>query len=583
MTSPNVIALSKPPMISITDSASKTLAILESFADKTTKRTADVVHAPETIAKSTLQSISAILLGSGLDAAKTLADTISAQFYFLLSAINQAEDPRHFVTQLIVHFDPLNRNKSFSVARTTVEDMIPSMTRKEMDQEIERHYQDNMHDLSTVQNHAPKIAIAIDDTCFQCHPQHLNGAYGYITVGQQTIWERGLYFPAMYDLTHQQFLGCHHQDYRETLVKSRSCDALIREIQEKSQMIRTTGSSVAVFEADRLYFNGELFAAATLNRLDLAATEADSPRVIVPRKFNASKESFKWEYLLNEHSAQVFSDFFSVPKNTPLFKRTKMQIPFACEDGENYRIPYGCVALVDEYQAKKKRTFLEVQKEAQLIQTQLKDLEQQRIAAETEYISYASTILPPNKMPKVPSYGRGKKRSKFCDKQDAKNFHLCWELHTQEDAWTEKKTAVLKCVIFFGISLRVGEDPTQNPEKFIALAKDYHERWGIENGFRDVKQAFLRPVRQTKPTMRQFFLMIGMILYGRWHVDRTIELISCVRTHYFNKKSYHPKRPWVRRKLEREVHNTTTARSYLIQLWGQALESITKNLINQCT
>ena len=85
---------------------------------------------------------------------------------------------------------------------------------------------------------SPAVALALDDTDFQAHPKDMNGAYGYVQIGQQMLWKRGLIFPAFYDLTHMQFLGCHQQDYRDSLAKNKSMLPLILEIQRKTAVIR---------------------------------------------------------------------------------------------------------------------------------------------------------------------------------------------------------------------------------------------------------------------------------------------------------------------------------------------------------
>ena len=71
-----------------------------------------------------------------------------------------------------------------------------------MDHELELCYQENLKDSDLVQAKSPAVALALDDTDFQAHPKDMNGAYGYVQIGQQMLWKRGLIFPAFYDLTH---------------------------------------------------------------------------------------------------------------------------------------------------------------------------------------------------------------------------------------------------------------------------------------------------------------------------------------------------------------------------------------------
>ena len=73
-----------------------------------------------------------------------------------------------------------------------------------MDHELELCYQENLKDLDLLHAKSPAVALALDDTDFQAHPKDMNGAYGYVQIGQQMLWKRGLIFPAFYDLTHME-------------------------------------------------------------------------------------------------------------------------------------------------------------------------------------------------------------------------------------------------------------------------------------------------------------------------------------------------------------------------------------------
>jgi hypothetical protein len=563
----------------IDDPATKTLAILSNLATKQNKSKAKIEHASETILKGTLQSLSAILLECGGDPAKVLLDTIAEQFFYLLVEISETPDSRALIDKILPIFDPKNRKKAFSVARTTVDSVIPSMTRAQMDKELEIQYQTNIADLEKINARSDRIAVALDDTHIQADFKQQNGNCGYVSIGQQNSWKKGMIFPSQYDLTHQQYLGCHQQDYRETFAKSKSCSHLITEIQQKSHLVRTTGSSVAVFEADRGYFIGELFAAASLNMLDLEATQNEAPRLIVPRKFTREKESFKWDFLLNPNSKPVFIESIMVPKKSPLIKKKSFSKIAQIDKDGNYTIPYCCVALIDEYGCKTPRNFEEISKEARALEIQFQNNKSERSNTEQEYLENLKPFFSKKTLLKCPSYGRGKKRTKFNNSKDYELYWKCWKLYEQGEKLKEKKTALTKVVMFFAISLNPNEDPLQNPQKYIAFAHDYHQRWGIENGFRDVKQSFFRPVRSSKPTKRQFMMMFGMILYGRWHVDRITESLSIVRKRKPKKKPFNPKRQWVRRKLEQEVRNLITARSYLIMIWGKTMKMMIKKYL----
>ena len=126
-----------------------------------------------------------------------------------------------------------------------------------------------------------------------------------------------------------------------------------------------------------------------------------------------------------------------------------------------------------------------------------------------------------------------------------------------------------------------GEDPTAHPNTFIAFARDYRQRWGIENGFKVVKGAFLRKVRDTRPRRRQFNMMLGMLLCNYWHGCRLMELLKSCRVVTWNKKNYDSRRAWIRRKLEHDKHDAVTARGFLIRLLAVGIQSLIQKMFKE--
>jgi len=132
--------------------------------------------------------------------------------------------------------------------------------------------------------------------------------------------------------------------------------------------------------------------------------------------------------------------------------------------------------------------------------------------------------------------------------------------------------------MFFAISVVPGDDPEGNPDMFIAFTRDYHERWGIENGFRDVKDRFLAKGRSRQPCMRQFRLVLGMMLYNRWEVERKRVALVWFALQSNNKSSPSESREWIRRKIEQECDQLPTAVGFLVSCWGEAISSLVKKI-----
>jgi len=537
-----------------------------------TRRQATVVHEPGTADKAVETFLSSILLESGLDAGAELLSAIVAIIHHALVAVAGAPDRDAALARALEIFAPSAGASPLAVHRTTADAMVPHMTRAEMDLVLGQEYLAAMAELGEHRARSPAITLVIDDTSERATARHLNGAFSYINVGQKKTWERGFKFPSIYDATHQLFVGCHHADYRLKEDQKRALRPWVEDLRTKIATVRAAGSVVAVIEGDRHYFAGEFYAASYFGLLDPGAPAREQPRLVVPRKFTREKDEFKWNYLQDPAQPEVFTDFLNLSPYTHPALVGQCATAFAKGEKGQYQVPYACVAVVDEYGVKEPRSLAEVRAEARKVQEGIEECAAALVAAESAYLAHARR--PEGKKIAVPGLGRGAKRVKFDDAEDERLYHECLRLHDAQKAWKKKKADLLEALMFFAVSLRPGEDPADHPATFLALARDYHERWGIENGFRDVKHLFLRPGRSPKPTRRQFRLLVGMLLYNAWHLQRMREMLELYRVPAWNKRPYDPRRPHVRRKLEREFGDVRSARSYLIQLWASGIKDL---------
>ncbi len=178
------------------------------------------------------------------------------------------------------------------------------------------------------------------------------------------------------------------------------------------------------------------------------------------------------------------------------------------------------------------------------------------------------------KPPKEPSFGRGAKRQYFKSDEERRAYEACFKCHDRLEKLKKEKASLLKTLMFFAISQVPGDDPDANPSMFMSFAHDYHERWGIENGFRDVKERFLSKGRSRQPCLRQLRLVLGMMLYNRWEVNR--RKISCVRSakQQDRMQSTSMSRPWIRQKHERECTCLPTAVGFLVTAWCAGISSL---------
>ena len=384
---------------------------LAELFETTTKRQAAVEHESGTTGKAVTTLLSAILLGNGLDAGNELLSAVRAIVFAALSAVAAAPDRNAALGNGLQAFQPESRENPLGVHRTTVDGMVPRLSRAEMDRVLGDGYREAMDALGEAGARSPRATLVIDDTSQRVASKHLSGAFSYINVGQRKTWERGFKYPSIYDATHQLFVGMHHADYRLREGQKRALRPWVQDLQAKAALVRAAGSAVAVFEGDREYFTGELFAAAYFGLLDPGAPPREQPRAVVPRKFTREKENFKWNYLLDPDSPQVFTAHVSLSPSTHPALRDQCVAAFARGKGGTYQVPYACVALADEYGREQPRTLAELGEAARGAQAGLDRCARALPAADAAYLKHYRKVA--GRRGAAPGRGRGAKRTAF--------------------------------------------------------------------------------------------------------------------------------------------------------------------------
>jgi hypothetical protein len=234
--------------------------------------------------------------------------------------------------------------------------------------------------------------------------------------------------------------------------------------------------------------------------------------------------------------------------------------------------------MVDEYGHSEKRTLDVVRARARVVQASIdqgtSDLE--RLIATYMVINKAEN----GKKAKEPSFGRGARRKKFATDKERRAYDACFKCQERLERWKKEKARLLTTLMFFAISLLPGDDPVANPSTFIAFARDSHERWGIESGIRDVKERFLAKGRSRQPCMRQFRLILGMMLYNRWEVNRKRVTRVQGDENPDDVLAFFEARSWIRRKHEQECRHLPTAVGFLVRSWRVGILSLVKTLMD---
>jgi len=523
-----------------------------------------------------LSLLTSILTDAGQSFGKDLLDAISHIVYRLLQEISNSENIYQIVNKLLELFDPKCSQTMFSAAKTTIQTHLPEKTKLQLDEQLEEDYTHQMQ--IRRENHAQSriLTLVIDNTHDKASSKHLNNQYSYIRIGQRKTWERGFTYSGIYDATHQAYLGLLHLNDHKVKRDRRALQPWIVHLQKKIAVVEASGSEVELIEADRGYFDSEFFALSYIGRLRGFDKSEKFVRVITPKKFTREKENTKWNYLLSKTSTKV-----SV-QNMDLNFYSNENLLNACEEmhitKENgiFKIPVAQVVLVDEYGSKFKRTFEMIKLQAQELEKNLKLASEHFKSAEKKYIDFKSHRG--DKKPKF-VFRRKKKRSKFKSAEEKLLYYECDKLKEQIEMLNKEKENIMHSVTFFYISIALNEDPCLHPEKYIRLARDYHERWGIENGFKDVKYKFLYKSRSQRPTRRQYYWILGLMLYNHWQTEKWLDLLSHERKRVHNIVPWNSRRPHIRKKLEKSIHTDWTAKGYLLRLWETGLNICLKLIL----
>lgn len=518
----------------------------------------------DTIEKVVLTLISSIIAKSSMEIGKELLDVISASINVVISSIKASSDIFLALDSALEIFTPNSRFKSLSASRQAVTDNLPQDTKANLDKRLQNNYIGCMKELEGFQGKSKEIILAIDTTPEESRSKYLNDQYSYVHIGQNNTWKRGFVYSSVYDSTNQLFISAIHRNYHMPMGHNNEVQAFISQLQDSCRIVEEAKSKVKIIDGDRAYYNGELFAAAYFNKISAKCKANDNVRVVVPKKFTREKERKKIEFLENPNSIKVFEDYINLSKYThpSLIKHCKAARMHNYEG--QYHIPIVTVAVVDGYQSNKNRTLKELRLEWMKTKKNIVNSMRRLDAYQNEYLDFQKQagIRKPLKIKRITQRKRKYFRNSelFCKyKQIIKTMAYLRKMKKYQ-------TEMLNSLMFFCISTRENERIKGKMGYFIKLAQAYHERWGIENGFKEDKAKFIRSSRSRKSTQRQLNIASGMILYNRWHVARMNLMLEKEREKVWNKVAWDPMRPYLRRKLERKYGGLLSAESYLLQV-----------------
>jgi len=158
-------------------------------------------------------------------------------------------------------------------------------------------------------------------------------------------------------------------------------------------------------------------------------------------------------------------------------------------------------------------------------------------------------------------------------------YHACWKAKNQLKYWKDKKAKLCKRVMFFSVSSRENDVENEVVEEICGLVKGYHERWGVESAFKDVKYKFYLKTNCRKASGRHVRFIFSALVYNAWHYYR---LIRCARLLKRKRKKWKPFRGNIipkRKKYERDHGSILVAGRFFHQLLGISLKSTMRRVL----
>ena len=532
----------------------------------------------DTQKKVVLTELSAIFTKSSLETGKEHLNYITNILHYACSKIKMSLNPEKALDHAISLFSPDNREKALSVSRQAVEDNLPKDTKQNLDQKLQKNYVSCMGELDSIHAQSKEVILAIDTTPEETRSKYLNNQYSYCNIGQKNTWKRGFTYSSVYDCTHQLFLTNLHQNYHKSKHEYGSLQAFIKQLQFACRTVEKANSRVKYIDADRAYYDAELYAAAYFGVLSAECEEKYDIKVVAPKKFTQGKVEKKIAFLEDPNSEIVSLDYIRLSKYTHPTLIDRCKAAGLEKKDTMFLIPIVKVAVVDEYSAEKNRTFPNLQKNWSKTKTNIMSSTKRLKALNDAYVKEQKRvgIKKPRRVTRIIN----RKRKHRGHPSLLKLYkRICSTLEYIKRLKREQ-TEMLNALMFFSISLTEKEVASFDPKKYIDIASVYRERWGIENGFKEDKSKFVRSCRSRKSTQRQWNLSLGMMLYNRWHVDRMRKMLQIERQTVWNRVPWDPNLPYIRRKLERKHGKVLRAESFLLQLLEEGIKARLEKILS---
>jgi hypothetical protein len=545
---------------------------------------------PDTIDKSSLMILSQMASKEHPEDAGNWLSLIGISLYTFAEQLKNAGDQRD---QIIEQFLKMNHKDKgatlFSVSATTINRVFDKVPKHDSDLMLSQQLTDISQRLRKDGLQSKDAILAIDpsDTKYTGNFHNQYTPWGF--TGQKDTYSRGFKENMLYINPGSFIESSNLQIVQPQSRAGRDLPLWIQQCQQALRDEQARGVSIRLLEGDREFFKALGFAYSRFGLWDPTLKHLENPRFLCPKKVWDNSE-YKWVYLLNKQAPILENEQISLEFYQTKFLEGYLDRLPSNRAKTQYCIPVVSVAVFDSYlNGHRPETMTWAHDRAAQIAAQIKTIGDDLKVYEKDYLEYlkkqqqfkyqSKCKTSATKKIQIPKYN-GKRRTVFKDPEEKVLYRNCCRIYDLLQEWEKKKSKLCARLMFFYLSLYEGEEITGKEAEFSTLIREYHERWGIENGFKMIKYHFLLKTNCRGACARHSRWILSCMVYNTWHYWRLVRASRILKRTDPNWKPFDSTiYPPVRKKYERKMHPILTAQGYLLEALAYGIKDRIKKVI----
>ncbi len=532
---------------------------------------------PLTVDKITNTLLTQMITGKSVAFAQQTLQLVGNILYRFSKEILQKSDPKRALESFIGQYKKDQGRSIFSTSATTMNTCLNRIRSKTADQSLSKMNNSIQTNLKKQGLWSRSTLLAVDPSHTLYYGKYINRHINWGTVGQKPIYKRTYKEVAVYATTSQLITNASMEPVLPSDKWKRSLPVWIQQVQKQILAFNDQGTTTKGIYGDREYYSSLGMAYSRLGLWDASRHVDQNPRLIVPKKIWGNRELTKWDFLRSPKSKVMTQNFIELDYYMQQFLGNHVHALKKNKTKTRFHVPTWSYAVFDAYGNGKKVQSLQWGKmEARRIQKKLRGAQYNLKIKEKDYVHYLRK--QPNRKCEPPSY-KGRKRRIFKFGAEKTLYQACWNAKSRLKYWKSKKSKLCKRLMFFSVSSRENDKENDVVEEIYHLVRGYHERWGVESAFKDVKYKFFLKTNSRKASGRHVRFVLSALVYNSWHYYRLLRIARVIKQKKKKWKPYGSHSIPKRKKYERDYGSVLQASRYIHQLLGISLKLTMKRAL----